>query len=458
MATVKKAPTKTDLISDLQRVHQKQGKVSRDSYEQHGKFTRTQFEKYWHSFTDFAAEAGLATSKTASIKAHESEASEIHGNLWTVSMPKTRIHTLEELVEHFQVDLSIWEVERFRCNKWEFGGFEKVTGHSGYWSRKSKDPVVTPLFQVRADFKKKKDVIAVQKEIAALLAEAKKAAPKPVKIVRNKVTSGKMLEVNIPDVHFGKLAWAKETGFENYDTRIAEVMHDRAVDAIIERSSQYEFEKVVYVVGNDLLQADDNESQTTSGTTVTTDARYKKTFQVARRSVIRAIEKLTLVAPVEVVIVPGNHDELSIWHLGESLEIYFAKYNDVKVENGPDPRKFVEFGLVMLMFCHGHKGKRNDYPLQMATERAEMFGRTKWRETHCGHTHQTKLDEQHGVRVRVLPAICPPDDWHSENGYTGNLRCAEGFVWDKQEGLLNIFYYNDGAQPAVNTVYTTKVG
>jgi hypothetical protein len=455
--STKKSPTKTDLIADLQRVHQKFGKVSRDSYEQHGKFTRTNFEMFWSTFTQFAVEAGIGASKNA-IKTHESEMSEISGNLWTVSMPKTRIHTLEELVEHFQVDLSIWEVERFRCNKWEFGGFEKAVGSSGDWSRGSKDPIVTPLFQVRADFKKKKDVIAVRKEIAAILAEAKLDAPLPKGMKRPTVTSGKMLEVNIPDVHFGKLAWAKETGYENYDTRIAEVIHDRAVDAIIARSAKYDYEKIVYVVGNDLLQADDNESQTTSGTVVTTDARYKKTFQVARRSVIRAIEKLRALAPVEVVIVPGNHDELSIWHLGESLDIYFAKYGDVKVQNQPDPRKYVEFGKVMLMFVHGHKGKRNDYPLQMAAERSEMFGRTKWREVHCGHTHQTKLDEQHGIRVRVLPALCPPDDWHAENGYTGNLRCAEAFVWDSEEGLLDIIYYNDGAQPAVNTVYTTKVG
>ena len=449
MATVKNAPTETELISDLQRVHQKQGKVSRDSYERYGKYTRSNFEKFWPTFTEFASAAGIEQSKHAAPVNPETEGSEQTGDKWSVTL-KTFDDSLEGLIAHFKVDLSIWEVERFRCNKWAMG---YTTGN--HENRKASS---LPLFQVRADFKKKKDVLAVQKEIAALLADAKKAAPTPVKVWRKAVKSGKMLEVNIPDVHFGKLAWAKETGFENYDTRIAEVMHDRAVDAILERSSQYEFEKVVYVVGNDLLQADDNESQTTSGTTVTTDARYKKTFQVARRSVIRAIEKLRAVAPVEVIIVPGNHDELSIWHLGESLDIYFSKYDDVVVHNEPDSRKFVEFGQVMLMFCHGHKGKRNDYPLQMATERPEMFGRTKWRETHCGHTHQTKLDEQHGVRVRVLPAICPPDDWHSENGYTGNLRCAEGFVWDKIEGLLNIFYYNDGAQPAVNTIYTTKVG
>jgi hypothetical protein len=456
MATAKINPSSDELIQDLQKLYQKHGKVSRDAYEKQGKYTRVQFEKHWKSFGEFVAAAGLDQSLHGSTT--HAETSEISGDKWSVSVPKTRIHTLEQLVEYFEVDLSIWEVERFRANKWEFGGFEKAVGESGAWSRSSADPIVTPLFQVRADFKKKKDVLAVKKEIAELLEEAKEFSPKPTKIVRKKART-RMLEINIPDVHFGKLAWGRETGDKNYDTTIAEVIHNRAVDAIIERAApEGPFEKVVFVVGNDLLQADDNESQTTSGTIVTTDARYKKTFKVARRSVIRAIEKLRVLGPVDVIIVPGNHDELSVWHLGESLEIYFHKYDDVTVNNEPASRKIVEFGNVMLMLCHGHRGKRNDYPLQMATEFPQVFGRTKWRETHCGHNHQTKLDEQHGVRVRVLPALCPPDDWHSENGFTGNLRVAEAFVWDAVEGLLNILYYNDEAQPDVNTKHTAVIG
>jgi hypothetical protein len=448
MATAKINPSSDELIQDLQRLYQKHGKVSRDAYEKQGKFTRVQFEKHWKSFGEFVAAAGLNPSpKNSTIQA---ETSEISGDKWSVSVPKTRIHTLEQLIEYFEVDLSIWEVERFRANKWEM---PYTTGAGN--ERKA---AVEPVYQVRADFKKKKDVLAVKKEISELLAEAKKFSPMPIKIARGKARR-RMLEVNIPDIHFGKLAWGRETGDKNYDTTIAEVIHDRAVDALVARSTpEGPFEKVVFVVGNDLLQADDNESQTTSGTIVTTDARYKKTFKVARRSVIRAIEKLRVLGPVDVIIVPGNHDELSVWHLGESLEIYFHKYDDVTVNNEPASRKIVEFGNVMLMLCHGHRGKRNDYPLQMATEFPQVFGRTKWRETHCGHNHQTKLDEQHGVRVRVLPALCPPDDWHSENGFTGNLRVAEAFVWDAVEGLLNILYYNDEAQPDVNTKHTAVIG
>lgn len=55
-----------------------------------------------------------------------------------------RIRTLDQLLKACQVDLKVWEVERYTVNKWEVG---------------AKDPdgeiVVTPLFQVKATLRRK---------------------------------------------------------------------------------------------------------------------------------------------------------------------------------------------------------------------------------------------------------------------------------------------------------------
>lgn len=45
----------------------------------------------------------------------------------TCTLHKTRIHTLEDLIEHFAVDMSIWRVKRFVANKWEMGYIERKT-------------------------------------------------------------------------------------------------------------------------------------------------------------------------------------------------------------------------------------------------------------------------------------------------------------------------------------------
>jgi hypothetical protein len=86
-----------------------------------------------------------------------------------------------------------------------------------------------------------------------------------------------------------------------------------------------------------------------------------------------------------VKMVPGNHDTLSTWCLGHSLECWFHATPDVMIDNEPRNRKYHQFGQVILMFTHGDKGKRPNYPLVMATEQPQMFGATVHREAHTGH-------------------------------------------------------------------------
>jgi hypothetical protein len=360
-----------------------------------------------------------------------SETREFDGNKWNISLPKTRIHTLDQLIEYCEIDLSVWEVERFVANKWEVGA--KDANH---------DVQIHPLFQVKATFRKRVEIIDAKKEIEDLKAAAKRFAKIPAVIKRPKRDAGNMLEINIPDLHVGKLAWGQETGGPDYDTKLAEKIFEEALEVLLARVSGYAFHEVLFVAGNDLLNSDDVEGRTTKGTHVSTDTRYQKTFKTTRDMMIRAIEKLRLIAKVKVAMIPGNHDSLSVWHLGDSLECYFHKYQDVEIDNTPRSRKYHRFGSVMLMFAHGDKGKIAEFPMLMAIEEPEMFGQTKHRECHTGHRHRKQdsklpqVDEKLGVRVRILSALCPADDWHAENGFVGNLRSAEAYIWNKDSGLI----------------------
>lgn len=374
---------------------------------------------------------GVATSASSSTLVDSDETA---GDTRTISLPQTRIQTEEELVAAFQIDLQKWEIDRFIANKWE------VAAKVGEGDKA--EVVVTPLFQVKAFLKRRRNISDAVAEIAALKDHAKKNA-KPAAVTKKHLrTSGNMLEINIPDAHFGKLAWAAETGHQNYDTKIAAATFRKALDALLERAAGHKFDLILFVVGNDLLNSDDIEGRTTAGTYVSTDCRYHKTFSAVRNLMIESVERLRRLAPVKVVCVSGNHDQLTLWHLGDSLECYFSKYKDVFIDNSPRQRKYHHFGKVMLLLTHGHKGKRDDYPLLMATEEPEIFGATKFREAHTGHMHTTQLIEKHGVRVRILPALCPPDSWHAENGFVGNLRTAEGYIWNKDQGLVGIVLHN----------------
>ena len=254
--------------------------------------------------------------------------------------------------------------------------------------------------------------------------------------------TGNLLEIHIPDLHAGKLSWGDETGWENYDLSLAVKAFEDALTALIARTSSYTFEKVLLIVGNDILHSDNAIGTTTAGTQLDVDGRFQRTFVIVRKMIANAVERLRLMAPVTVKMVSGNHDQLSVWHLGDSLECQFHNCPDVEIDNAPTLRKYVQWGKVMLMFTHGNCGRLNDYPLVMAVEQPVMFGATEYREAHTGDKHQLKVQELHGVRVRISPALCPPDAWHAANNFVGNVRSAEAFVWNKEEGLVGQAVYS----------------
>lgn len=72
------------------------------------------------------------------------ETNEIAGDKWTITLPKTRIHTLEQLIEACHIDTTVWNIDRFIANKWEVGA-KDANG----------DIQVTPLFQIKAFLTKK---------------------------------------------------------------------------------------------------------------------------------------------------------------------------------------------------------------------------------------------------------------------------------------------------------------
>src|ERR1700676_3934911 len=120
---------------------------------------------------------------------------EIAENNWTISLPKTSIHTLQQLIEYFQVDLSVWEVERFVANKWEVVMkppaytelFTVVKPNSTktkeatvqneipLWQRdKDKtEPLHESLYQVKAFLKRKVNIVTAKNEIEELKKLAK---------------------------------------------------------------------------------------------------------------------------------------------------------------------------------------------------------------------------------------------------------------------------------------------
>lgn len=377
----------------------------------------------------------------------ESVEHELGPNAWTISMRSRTVATYEQLVAACEVNLADWEQVSFRARSYQITTVPRATRatDSEGWVRPTAEPTTTTMYALSAAFKKKVAVISAREEIESLVAEAKVAMPprSPLILVKPP-TTGLMLELSLPDAHLGKLSWGRETGGANYDLDIAVETYHRAIETLLVRSAQHRYERVLLLVGSDLLNSDSDDGKTTRGTPQDNDGRFFRTFQAARRMKVAVIERLVAdVAPVDVIVMPGNHDRMSTLHLGDALACWFHGHENVTVDVEPTARKYYEFGRVMLGITHGDRGKPQLWSRLMPVERPAMWARTVHREVHAGHLHRdsAEKDELNGVKVRILPSLAPPDAWHAAEGYTTATQAAEAFHWHADDGLVGTAVY-----------------
>ena len=308
----------------------------------------------------------------------------------------------------------------------------------GKRSTETERPETYTNCQVKVWLKRKAQLIAKRKLFDSMLEQFREAAPLWGKFHPQK--GGLLFEVDIFDPHFGKLCWAKETD-HNYDLSIASEQYGQALEGLIKRASGFDVARILYVVGNDFFHVDNGENTTTKGTAQDVDGRWQKAFVNGRKAVVSSILRLNEIAPVDVMMVSGNHDEEKVFYLGEVLSGIFAKTKSVSVDNEPKMRKYYHWGQNLVGFTHGNCEKHANLPLIMATEQPQQWAASKFREFHIGHYHQLKtisflpVQEFNSIRVRVLSSLTPPDAWHKKMGYEG-LKSANGFLWDKDEGVV----------------------
>lgn len=348
------------------------------------------------------------------------------------SRENKRILDLPEFLAQAGIDYGAWEVRESFVNQREIG---EIADNG--------DLIAHPIHQFKVKLRPRKDMLCVREEIKRLVQEAKAEIPAYAPIDYSKLWavhsegkregSGLLAEFSVYDHHFSKRCQAHETGWAEYNLERAIETFDEAIDALLEKSQGYNYERILFPLGNDLLNFDNLTGGTTRGTPQSNDTNYYAAFLAVKRVAIRSIERLRQVAPVSVVMVPGNHDQLSVFHLGEVLDMRFHDCPGVTVDNAPTLRKYIEWGQCMFLLTHGDK-KAKDLGSIAAAEMPGMWGRTLFREAHIGHLHQQALLERNGFKIRWLPSLVPTDAWHAQEGYVGNLRSAQVLIWSQEDG------------------------
>lgn len=332
--------------------------------------------------------------------------------------------TLEDALINSNVDLDVWDVEKWIWNHW------------------------AKFYQVKVWFKRKtlssdpgKALDKILQKYSAENGEYKSGIG--YSDFGNVEGGNGLVVVNTYDSHLDKISLASTTdkgsSFENnlkiFDTAFTELT------AAIE---QVQPEMIVYPIGNDMYNTDDFKGHTTRGTELEDLSEPYESYQRITEVAVDTIIRLSKIAPVTVLMIAGNHDYNKTWTLTVALEIIFRDNPNVTINGSRHARKYLRYGNALLGFAHGDKQKQKitELPLMMAQENADNgdWGASKYRQFYCGDLHHQftvrspASKDFIGVAVKFMRSCGGNDTWHYDNGYIGVTKEMSFDVWSKDRG------------------------
>ena len=349
-----------------------------------------------------------------------------------------RVKSLDDLLEACSVDQNEWEVEKYDIGTYEVTGFDK-----------ERKPITITMFRTKAWLKRIKPELNLKQIKEQLIEDLRNLSPKVSKIKRKRPTDRKdlhLLEISAFDLHIGKIGIKGD----EYSIDIAEKRLLSAIDHLLYRAQGFYIDKVLFIVGHDLLNSDKDwpVPSTTRGTPQFNSDYHIDMYRAARKLMIKAIDILSEVADVHVMVIPGNHDRESVMHLGDTLELYYGNNENVKVDNNDCLMKALPYGNNLIISDHGDGPKTNDLSGIISQRFKNLWSDVDYVEVHRGHYHTNKatklqaIEELNGITVRNLSSMSATDYWHDSKGFIGNIKKAQAFIYSRQNGLQGILNYN----------------
>lgn len=243
----------------------------------------------------------------------------------------------------------------------------------------------------------------------------------------------------VGDHHLGMMAWGQETGSDNYDLKIAEKLLSDATEYLV-RSTPACDTGLIAILG-DFVHYDSFEAVTPKNRNLLdADGRYPKMLRTA----IRAIRHMVYTAlsrhlKVHVIVEIGNHDPVTAIFIMELLSALYENEPRITIDRSPAHYHYFEFGRNLIGTHHGHEAKPNQLQGIMASDRAEAWGRTKYRYWWTGHVHhsnklpQGSSADYAGCSVESFRVLAPVDAWAAHSGYR-SIRDMKAIVVHKDYG------------------------
>jgi hypothetical protein len=341
-----------------------------------------------------------------------------------------QITNYEELIAKSGVDLALFEVERVITNVWEQAG-----------SQTNGRLYKTGLRQIKVILRRKRDETIAIERVLERLSEHGPIRSKICYPKDKTAKSRRALEVSLMDPHLGMLCFKGESDHA-WDLDQCARLCLWSVDRLVRQAAPFGgFDEIVFPFGNDFMHHDNLLHTTTKGTLQPEGVAYFQVYERAIELALAMVDRLSQVAPVRVIQISGNHDQVSAFSLGHVLRAHYRRDENVTIEVGQSPYKFWRYGVNLVGFDHGHHVKPIRLAALMAHEAKDHWAQTCFREWHLGDQHRKGsgspvVMEEQGVSIEYLPSLTPPNAWHRLKSFNWQQRGAMAFVWDHDEGPL----------------------
>lgn len=295
-----------------------------------------------------------------------------------------------------------------------------------------------PMFSIHT----KDEWYREQKDFFDKLNESIKGYVVPDFIPINDPIGETLAVINLYDAHIDRITLIDETNPSgSVEENVARF--EDAFDKLLTKTLVHSPEIIVFPVGNDFFNANDDRNTTKRGTPQDSSPFWKQSFIKGYECIRRCIDKAAKYAKVEVKLVISNHDEDKLFYFGQLLKATYERCPTVVVDDSTKARKFMQYGVTLLGFSHGDKEKKyiQTLPATIMIENKMRMPDIKFIHHFCGDIHHQEkyitLSSQDlkGCTISFLRPMCDLSKWEYEEGYIGIPKTAESYVFKKEKGL-----------------------
>ena len=263
--------------------------------------------------------------------------------------------------------------------------------------------------------------------------------------INKNVNLDKVGIINIFDAHIDKLCITDQT---NTDSSLeSNVGHFKnAFLTLFEQCLLDKVEKILFPIGNDFFNANDEKNTTVKGTPQDSVFDWKGSFNEGLKAIRWCIDLcLANNMPVDVITIYSNHDATKLFYLAKCLDLIYEGNEGVNIEYQSLQRKYYTYGANLFGFAHGDKEKTTALPMLMAIEKKAEWAETSHRFWFLGDKHHEKTyqfaksKDTPAVEVHWLRATATTDNWHHQSGYIGIQKTAYAYIFSKTKGLLGTY-------------------